>query len=94
MEIEAKFAVPDDPTFERLMSLESLGDYTLVPAGEQHTTDRYLDTESRDLLQSGHACRRRALAGGGPELVTVKGLGGVAAAPGTGLLENDEERTA
>ena len=76
MEIEAKFAVPDDPTFERLLSLESLGDYVLVPAGEQQTTDRYLDTESRDLLQSGHACRRRAVSGGGAELVTVKGLGG------------------
>ena len=76
MEIEAKFAVPDDPTFERLLSLETLGDYALVPAGEERTTDRYLDTESRDLLLSGHACRRRARTEGGPELVTVKGLGG------------------
>jgi CHAD domain-containing protein len=77
MEVEAKFAVPDDPTFERLLSLESLGDYALVPAGEERTTDRYLDTEGRDLLRSGHACRRRAHPEGGPELVTVKGLGSV-----------------
>jgi len=75
MEIEAKFAVPDDPTFEKLLSLESLGDYTLVPAGEQRITDHYVDTEGRDLLQSGHALRRRARPEGGPELVTVKGLG-------------------
>jgi CHAD domain-containing protein len=76
MEIEAKFAVPDDPTFAKLLSLVALGDYTLVPAGEERITDHYVDTESRDLLQSGHACRRRARPEGGPELVTVKGLGG------------------
>jgi CHAD domain-containing protein len=76
MEIEAKFAVPDDPTFEKLLSLEALGEYALVPAGEERISDRYLDTENRDLLHSGHACRRRAWRAGGPELVTVKGLGG------------------
>ena len=80
MEIEAKFAVPDDPTFAKLLSLESLGDYTLIPAGEERITDHYVDTESRDLLQSGHACRRRARPEGGPELVTVKGLGGASGA--------------
>ena len=80
MEIEAKFAVPDDPTFAKLLSLESLGEYTLVPAGEQRITDHYVDTESRDLLQSGHALRRRARPEGGPELVTVKGLGGASGA--------------
>ncbi|HXS82353.1 MAG TPA: CHAD domain-containing protein [Methylomirabilota bacterium] len=77
MEVEAKFAVPDDPTFERLLALEVLGDYALVPAGEQQTTDRYLDTAGRDLLRSGHAFRRRAHPSGGPERVTVKGLGRV-----------------
>src|SRR5690349_18949869 len=77
MEIEAKFEVPDDPTFARLLGLEALGDYALVPAGEERTTDRYLDTAGRDLLQSGHACRRRDRGEGRPELVTVKGLGDV-----------------
>ena len=77
MEIEAKFAVPDDPTFAKLLSLESLGEYTLIPAGEEQVTDHYVDTEGRDLLQSGHALRRRARPNGGPELVTVKGLGEV-----------------
>ena len=77
MEVEAKFAVPDDPTFARLLSLETLGEYALVPAGEERITDRYLDTEGRDLLHSGHAVRRRARLDGGPERVTVKGLGGV-----------------
>jgi CHAD domain-containing protein len=76
MEIEAKFAVPDDSSFETLLSLESLGDYRLVPSGEQRMTDRYVDTPGRDLLQSGHTCRRRVGQAGGPELVTVKGLGG------------------
>jgi CHAD domain-containing protein len=77
MEIEAKFAVPDDPTFDRLLSLEMLGEYLLVPVGEARTTDHYLDTANRDLLQSGHAVRRRIGEEGGPERVTLKGLGGV-----------------
>ena len=76
MEIEAKFAVPDDPTFDRLLSLETLGEYSLVPVGEARTTDHYLDTANRDLLHSGHAVRRRIGEEGGPELVTLKGLGG------------------
>jgi len=76
MEIEAKFAVPDDPTFDRLLSLEKLGEYALVPAGEARTTDHYLDTENRALLHSGHAVRRRIGEEGGPERVTLKGLGG------------------
>lgn len=74
MEIEAKFAVPDDSTLETLLSLETLGEYRLVPGGEQRTTDRYVDTPGRDLLQSGHTCRRRSGGSGGLELVTVKGL--------------------
>src|SRR5262249_53299731 len=72
---EAKFAVPDEPTAERLLALETLGEYTLVPGGQAWTTDRYVDTASRDLLQSGHACRRRIVGDGAPELVTVKALG-------------------
>lgn len=77
MEIEAKFAVPDDSTFEKLLALESLGEYRIAPGSERRTTDRYLDTPGRDLLQGGHALRRRADQAGGPDLVTVKGLGGV-----------------
>lgn len=76
MEIEAKFEVPDDAIFQKLLSLETLGEYRLAPGGEQRTTDRYLDTPGRDLFHAGQALRRRADRAGGPELVTVKGLGG------------------
>jgi len=76
MEIEAKFIVPDEPTFDRLRTLETLGEYALVPAGEARTADHYLDTADRALLRSGHALRRRSGPDGGPERVTIKGLGG------------------
>ena len=75
-EVEAKYAVPDGATFAKLESLEALGEFHLGPAREERVTDRYIDTPERDLLRGGYACRRRAGDGGGPELVTVKGLGG------------------
>ena len=77
VEVEAKFIVPDEPAFERLLSLETLGEYALVPAGEARAIDRYVDTANRDLLRSGYACRRRSVEESGPELVTVKALGAV-----------------
>ena len=75
-EIEAKYAVPDGETFERLIGLETLGGYRLAPRGAFEITDRYFDTAERDLLRSGHACRRRMRDGGGPEVVTLKSVGG------------------
>src|SRR5262245_15772546 len=77
MEIEAKFDVPDDSTLERLLSLETLGDYALVAGSEQRTSDRYLDTPGRDLLRAGRALRRRIARESGSELITVKGRGGI-----------------
>src|SRR5262245_61420846 len=75
-EIEAKFTVPDHTSFEKLGALETLGAYRLVPRAEQRITDHYLDTQPRALLHAGYACRRRVAETGGPEWVTVKGLGG------------------
>src|SRR5438046_474113 len=75
-EIEAKHAVPDHSSFEMLRALEALGEYRLVPRAEQRVTDHYLDTQGRVLLEAGYACRRRVDEAGGPEWVTVKGLGG------------------
>jgi CHAD domain-containing protein len=74
-EIEAKYAVPDHSSFEKLRALEALGEYRLVPRAEQRVTDHYLDTQRRALLEAGYACRRRADEAGGPEWVTVKELG-------------------
>ena len=75
MEIEAKFVVPDEATYGRLLALEALGEYALVPAGEVRTADHYLDTANRALLHSGHAVRRRDWQDGGPERVTLKAIG-------------------
>jgi CHAD domain-containing protein len=75
-EIEAKYVVPDGSIFERLLAIESLGEYRLVARGEQRVTDRYFDTQHRDLFHGGYACRRRVGDAGGPEVVAVKGLGG------------------
>ncbi|HEY2954380.1 MAG TPA: CHAD domain-containing protein [Candidatus Eisenbacteria bacterium] len=74
-EVEAKFEVPDAPAFEKLLSLEALGEWRLVPAGEQRITDRYFDTAGRDLMRGGYAFRRRTGDAGGSEVVAVKGLG-------------------
>lgn len=74
-EIETKYVVPDGSTFERLQSLEALGEFRLMCPREQRVTDHYLDTEHRHLLRGGYACRRRVGDAGEPEVVTVKGLG-------------------
>ena len=75
-EIEAKYTVPDPSSFDKLSALDVLGDYRLVPRAEQRVTDHYLDTQRRVLLEAGYTCRRRVDEAGGPEWVTVKGLGG------------------
>src|SRR5580765_826580 len=75
-EIEAKYVVPDTGTFEKLLALETLGGYRLVPRAALDITDRYFDTANRDLLGAGYACRRRMMNGGAVEVVGVKSLGG------------------
>lgn len=77
MEIESKFEIPDERTFERLRALETIGDYTLSPCGEQDVVDVYLDTANRDLLHAGWGCRIRDGIRPGRALVTVKSLGRV-----------------
>lgn len=76
MEIEAKYAVPSPAVFERLLGLGALGDYQLVPRGEEQISDRYLDTPGRDLLRGGYACRVRERADGHAWIICLKGLGG------------------
>ena len=74
MEIEAKFVVPDEATFDRLRHLEALGPYTLRDTRAKHTHDRYLDTEDRSFYKRDLYVRLRQLSGGGL-LLTIKGLG-------------------
>jgi CHAD domain-containing protein len=75
LEIEAKFAIPDERTFERLHHLDRIGDYVLTAGGEQEVTDVYLDTSERHLLHAGWGCRIRDGVRPGRTLVTLKSLG-------------------
>jgi inorganic triphosphatase YgiF len=85
MEIEAKFIVPDQTTFDRLLRVETLAKCTLSPARLKHLHDQYLDTASGGFLRSGYACRVR-MDGDGGRLLTLKSL-----TPAHGLLHQREE---
>jgi len=74
MEIEAKFAVPDRPTWRRLAQLRELAGFRLVPRGVGQVADRYFDTRDGRLRRGGFACRLRAE--GDRIVATLKGLGG------------------
>jgi CHAD domain-containing protein len=74
MEIEAKFAVPNAETFERLQAVKRLGAFTLAAGQTKHVRDTYSDTADRTILAAGYACRRRVQDDG--VLITLKGLGG------------------
>ncbi len=78
MEIEAKFSVPDRPTFQRLLEAESLGGLTLGEGSVAEVQDRYLDTAAGALRAQGYACRLRQESG--RILGTLKGLGEAAGA--------------
>jgi inorganic triphosphatase YgiF len=74
MEIEAKFAIPDVSTFQRLLALETLAGLRLTPGPTREVHDRSLDTLNRSILRAGYACRVRQREN--QRLVTFKGLGG------------------
>ncbi len=74
VEIESKFRIHDEQTFQRLLTIPALGDYALGPVEHVEVLDRYYDTEDAALLRGGYACRLRRERD--QTLVTVKGLGG------------------
>jgi inorganic triphosphatase YgiF len=74
MEIEAKFALPDMDTFQRLQTADRLAGFTLSASRVKQVRDTYLDTAGRVILRAGYACRRREESEG--VLITLKGLGG------------------
>lgn len=74
MEIEAKFAVPDRPTWRRLAQLRALAGFRLIARGAGQVADRYFDTRDGRLRRSGFACRLRTE--GDLIVATLKGLGG------------------
>jgi len=73
MEIEAKFSVPNRPTYRTLARLGILAGMTISPAGRLVVADRYLDTDSGRLLTAGYSCRLRRA--GDKTIATLKGLG-------------------
>jgi triphosphatase len=59
MEIEAKFAVPDEATWLRLQAVEKIAGYALSPGKTKRVHDTFVDTPDRAILASGHVCRKR-----------------------------------
>lgn len=56
MEVEARFAIPDQTTYERLRSLDSLEHFVLHNPETIQIDDVYLDTEDRRIARAGYAC--------------------------------------
>ncbi|HEY83675.1 MAG TPA: CHAD domain-containing protein [Chloroflexi bacterium] len=75
MEIEAKFALHNPETLNKLKTLDALGDYTLLPGKVVQMDDRYLDTADRRLLKAGFALRQRSI--DNKTVMQLKGRGGV-----------------
>jgi inorganic triphosphatase YgiF len=63
MEIEAKFAVPDEATWLRLQSVDQIAGYALSPGQTKHVHDTFVDTPDRSILASRHVCRQREVDG-------------------------------
>ena len=70
MEIEAKFAIPDLDSFQRLQAIADLAGFALSADQVKHVRDTYLDTAGQNLLAGGHACRLRET--GQDVLLTLK----------------------
>jgi CHAD domain-containing protein len=73
LEIEAKFRIPDEPTFHRLLEATALAGYRLGDASRLDLHDRYLDTADWAIMAWGYTCRLRQV--GDRYLATLKGLG-------------------
>src|SRR5512136_1553460 len=63
MEIEAKFAVPDEATRLKLQAVEQIAGYALSPGMTKQVHDTFVDTPDRSILASRHVCRKREVDG-------------------------------
>jgi inorganic triphosphatase YgiF len=63
MEIESKFAVPDEATWLRLQSVTQVAGYTLSAGEMKQVHDTFMDTPAHEILASGHVCRQREVEG-------------------------------
>ncbi len=74
-EIEAKYAVPNAGIFERLLSLEKIGEYSLKEPATKTIADHYLDSASGSIRRGGFACRLRQDVARDAWVGALKGLG-------------------
>src|SRR5512135_1288718 len=70
MEIEAKFAVPDEATWLKLQAVGQIAGYALSPGEMKQVHDTFMDTPDRSILASRHVCRKREV--DGQILMTLK----------------------
>ncbi len=63
MEIEAKFAVPDETTWLKLQAVEDIAGYALSRGQTKQVHDTFVDTPDRSILASRHVCRKREVDG-------------------------------
>jgi inorganic triphosphatase YgiF len=70
MEIEAKFAVPDEATWFKLQTVDQIAGYALSPGKTKQVHDTFVDTPDRAILASRHVCRKREI--DGQILMTLK----------------------
>ncbi len=73
IEIEAKFAVPGRPAFERLLATKAVAGFAVGRRTVRQVTDHYLDTDDWSLLAAGYACRVRERES--TQVLTVKSFG-------------------
>ena len=70
MEIEAKFAVPDEATWLKMQTVDQIAGYALSAGETKHVHDTFVDTPDRSILASRHVCRKREI--DGQILMTLK----------------------
>lgn len=87
MEVEAKFRIPDEQTFQNLLATPSLAGYTLESEEVKQVVDEYRDTPDRAFLRDGFAFRLRST--GDRRLISLKSL-----TPTTSALHRREEMEA
>jgi inorganic triphosphatase YgiF len=78
LEVEAKFTIPDEQTFQRLLGTTALAGFSLGEGVVVRLHDLYLDTAAGAIRAGGFACRLRREET--RYLATLKGLGEVSGA--------------
>ena len=59
MEIEAKFAIPDEEAFRRLQVIDQFAGFMLSSPQTKMVHDSYWDTADLAIKKAGYSCRKR-----------------------------------